>query len=105
MTRSTALIARIDHAVRVMFGICDAPVRSNPKIAGAGVALQAEHRSRGPDQQLGVRGTMRLMTTDAAVHFACLVFKQKRSALVHMALHAGLIVAVRLVEHLGGLTH
>src|SRR5947209_7479194 len=45
------------------------------------------------------------MTTDAAIHLTSLVFKDEGPALVDMALQAGLLVVVGLVEHLRGLTH
>ena len=48
---------------------------------------------------------MRHMATDAALHLTCLVFENERAALVHMALEAGLLVPVGLVQHLVGLTH
>ena len=41
----------------------------------------------------------------APIHFAYLVLEYERTALIHVALQAGLLVVVRLVQHLRCLPH
>ena len=94
-----ALVMRIDHAVRRVVGISDAAVGPGAEIAVAGVALQTELRHRWPGQQFGICGAVRFVAGDTTVFLAGLVFEHERSALLHMALDAGLIVAVRLIQH------
>ena len=45
------------------------------------------------------------VATDTAVHFSGLVFEDKGPALVNMALEAGLLVVVSLVQHFRSLSH
>jgi hypothetical protein len=45
------------------------------------------------------------MARDTAIHLTDLMFENEWTALVDMALKAGLLVKMRLVEHLRGLAH
>src|SRR5690348_4963763 len=92
VTRRTALIARVDHAVGIVFGIRDPPVEPDAEVAGTGVTLQAERGRGWTREQLRVGGTMRLVAGDAAIHLPRLVFVEERTALVHVALETGLLV-------------
>ena len=105
MAPGAALIVRIGHAVRGMVRIRNTAVRSDTEVAVTRVALQAKHRDRGPGEQFGILGPVWPVASDAALHFPGLVFEDERPALVHVTLDTGLVVAVGLVEHLGGLSH
>lgn len=105
MASVASLVARVDHAVRGMVRISDAAVRSGAEVAVAGVALQTKLGDGRPREQLGIRGTVRPMATDTAVHLPSLMFKDERTALLDVAAHARLQAIVGLVQHFRGLPH
>ena len=105
MTPGTALIMWVNHAVRRMVGISDAAGGSHTEVAVAGVALQAKLGDRGPDELLGICGTVGPVAADAAIDFAGLMLKYERPTLVHMTFETRLLTRVRLIEHLRGLSH
>jgi hypothetical protein len=105
MTARTALVVRINHAVSSMVRVSYPAVGPHSEVAIAGVAFQALLGHGWAREQLGIRGTMRFVATDAAIDLASLMLEHEGSALVDVAFQAWLFRVVRLVEHLGGLPH
>lgn len=103
MAQRAALIARIEHVMRIR-------ERRNAVIARAEVvravmAAEAQRENHRPLEQLGIGGSMRHVTDAAALHADRRMFIGEGSALIGMAFQASVLIALGARLHARPVCH